>query len=71
MADIPETPESLTLRYLRRLDEKLDRVLNDIAELRTRTGAMERGLAELSGRVDRLTDRVERIERRLELSEAT
>jgi hypothetical protein len=43
---------------------------DDVRELRARMGGVEQGVAQLSVRMDRLTDRVERIERRLELSPA-
>lgn len=65
-----DQPENLMLVYLRRIDEKVDRLTDDVRELRARVGGVEQGVAQLSVRVDRLTDRVERIERRLELSPA-
>lgn len=65
-----EQPENLMLVYLRRIDEKVDRLTDDLRELRARMGGVEQGVAQLSARIDRLTDRVERVERRLELSPA-
>ncbi|MGB0696852.1 MAG: hypothetical protein ACPGOY_14465 [Rhodospirillaceae bacterium] len=62
-----EDPENLTLRYLRRIDEKIDRVIDDIRELKQRTGALEEGQASLSRRIDRMEDRLDRIEKRLDL----
>lgn len=70
MPGMSEQPDNLVLVYLRRIDEKVDRLSDDMRELRARMGAVEQGLAQLNGRVDRLTDRVERIERRLELNPA-
>ena len=64
----------MTLRLLRRLDQKMDRVIDDLGDVKVRLSAVERGLGELqvqvgtlNSRVDRLENRVERIERRLDL----
>lgn len=65
-----DQPENIVLVYLRRIDGKVDRLADDMRELRARVGAVEQGVAQLGGRVDRLTDRIERVERRLELSPA-
>jgi predicted nuclease with TOPRIM domain len=62
-----DEPDSIVLRYLRRMDEKLDRVLDDHEEIKQRLGALEEGQASLSRRVDRLDARVSRIEKRLDL----
>ena len=61
--------ENLVLRYLRRIDDKLDRVVDDVRELKIRMTAVEENLASLNRRFDRLEARVDRIERRLELTE--
>jgi hypothetical protein len=60
-------PDGLTLVYLRRLTRKMDRVIDDLAELNQRVGACEGAIVRLQASHDRLTDRLERIERRLEL----
>lgn len=65
-----DQPDNIVLVYLRRIDEKVDRLSDDVRELRARMGAVEQGVAQLSVRMDRLADRVERIERRLELAPA-
>ena len=69
-----EEPENMTLRYLRRLDQKMDRVIDDLGDVKVRLSAVERGLGELqvqvgtlNSRVDRLENRVERVERRLDI----
>lgn len=62
--------ESLTLRYLRRLDEKLDRLIDDIGDLKARTTAVEEGLTGVNRRIDRVESRMDRIGRRLNLQEA-
>jgi hypothetical protein len=64
-----ETPENLALILLRRLDEKTDRLLDDMREAKSRLGLLEETAAGLSRRVDRLEGRLERIERRLDLVE--
>lgn len=72
-----EGPDNLILVYLRRLDEKVDRVLDELRELKVRVGFMEQQVAGLHGqyaslasRIDRVETRLERIERRLDLQDA-
>ena len=65
-----DEPENLILRY-RRIDDKLDRVVDDVRELKIRMTAVEENLASLNRHFDRLEVRVDRIERRLELTETT
>jgi len=78
-----EGPDSIVLRYLRGIDAKVDALRDDIRDLKARTMAVENGLnavrrdlvslAEADARqqasTDRLSDRIERIERRLDLRE--
>jgi hypothetical protein len=78
-----EEPESLVLRLLGRMDEKVDRVIegqSDIGRrmtsLEERVGRMQAELASIHGdfagqslRMDRFDQRRERIERRLDLTE--
>jgi archaellum component FlaC len=64
---VTDQPESIVLVYLRRIDEKLDRVVEDLRDLKVRATAMEEGLAGVNRRLDRLETRVDRIERRLDL----
>ena len=63
-------PDNLTLKLLRRLDEKTDRLLDDMHDLKVRITAVEEGLAGVHRRMDRLDERLERVERRLDLTEA-
>ncbi|MEC8675237.1 MAG: hypothetical protein VXY54_05360 [Pseudomonadota bacterium] len=63
-------PENLILEMLRRLDGKVDRLAEDVADLKTRMTAVEEGLAGVNRRLDRLEARVERIERRRDLAGA-
>ncbi len=76
-------PDNLLLVYLRRLDAKMDRVIDDLASLKDRVTALELtvgrmrsdlgSLAEADARLqvsfDRVDKRLERIERRLDLVE--
>jgi uncharacterized coiled-coil DUF342 family protein len=69
-----DEPENLVLVYLRRLDEKVDRVLDDLRDIKHRVGSLERqaadirvDMAAMSTRMDRIDGRLDRMERRLEL----
>ena len=68
-------PENRVLEMLRQLDAKMDRVNDDIADLKRRVTALEegqaalaQGLAGVNRRLDRLEARVDRIEHRLDLA---
>ena len=60
---------NLTLTFLRRIDERVDRLGDDMREVKSRLGALEQQYAGLSIRVDRIDSRVDRIGRRLDLTE--
>ena len=62
-----EDPDNLVLQLLRRMDTKLDRVLDDVSDLKVRMTHVEEGLAGVNRRLDRLEARVDRIEQRLDL----
>ena len=73
-------PDNLLLVYLRRLDDKSDRMAADMQELKTRMTSVEQQVANLaatqashyailSSRLDRVEARLDRIERRLDLVE--
>lgn len=71
-----EGPDSLILRYLRGIDAKVEKLGDDMREVKQRLGALEEGLAlanhsiaSLSRRIDRIDERLERVERRLDLVE--
>ncbi len=75
---MPDEPDNLTLRTLRRMDEKLDRVLGDVADMKFRLTSLERQSAEVrldiagvSSCLDRMDVRLDRIERRLDLVDAS
>jgi len=65
-----EEPDNVVLVLLRRLDAKMDRVIDDLHDVKVRLTAVEGGLSVVQRRIDRLEDRVERIERRLDLVDA-
>jgi predicted nuclease with TOPRIM domain len=64
-----ETPDNLIFEYLRRLDGKLDRVIDDLSDLKVRVTNLEEGLAGVNRRLDRIEVRLDRVERRLDLTE--
>ena len=72
--DVTDAPDNLILIYLRRLDEKLDRVIDSVSDLGRRVTCLETKVASLHGdfaaqseRLDRIELRLDRIERRLEI----
>ncbi|MGH6846411.1 MAG: hypothetical protein ACREC0_02910 [Methylocella sp.] len=65
---MPE-PDNLVLVYLRRIDEKVDRVIDDVRDLKVRITNLEEGQAGIHRRLDRIEARLDRIERRLDLVE--
>jgi archaellum component FlaC len=62
-------PDNLVLELLRRIDERLGRMEDDLHDLKVRVTALEEGQAGINRRLDRLDERVERIEKRLNLIE--
>jgi archaellum component FlaC len=65
-----EEPENIVLVMLRRIDAKIDRIADDVRDLKIRQTATEEALAGVNRRLDRLDVRVERIEKRLDLVDA-
>jgi archaellum component FlaC len=64
-------PDNLVLAMLRKIDQRTERMADDLQDLKSRMTSVEEGLAGVNRRLDRLEMRVDRIERRLELSEAS
>jgi len=62
-----DEPDNLVLQYLRRIDTKVDRLAEEVHDVKIRLTAIEEALAGVNRRIDRLEVRVERIERRLDL----
>ncbi len=65
-----ESLENLVLTYLGRLDEKVDRLSEDMREVKSRLGILESQYASVSNRLDRMDERMARLENRLGLTEA-
>ncbi len=73
MSDNTE-PDSIILRYLRQIDSKVDRLSEDMRDVKHRLTTLEESHASLvqafagqSKRLDRVENRLDRIERRLDL----
>ena len=64
-----DAPDTLMLIDLRRLDAKMDRVIQDLADVRIRRTAVEEAAVRLTHGVDRLETPVVPIERRRGLVE--
>ena len=62
--------DSLVLRQLRRIDTKVDRLIDDIRDIKHRMTTVEESVAGQSRRLDRVEDRLDCIERRLDLVNA-
>ncbi|HUF57151.1 MAG TPA: hypothetical protein VMM55_11400 [Thermohalobaculum sp.] len=69
--------DNLVLEHLRKIREILDQHTEDLREIKGRIGILESGVgtlsaqyASLSNRLDRMDERVARIEKRLDLTEA-
>lgn len=60
-------PDNVVLIILRRLDAKVDRVIDDLRDIKTRMTAVEEAVNGVNRRLDRHDARLDRIERRLEL----
>ena len=66
-----DQPDSIVLAILRKIDQRTERMTDDLQDLKVRLTSVEEGLAGVDRRLDRLEHRVERIEKRLELSDAS
>jgi len=64
-----DQPDNIVLALLRKIDQRTERMAEDLQDLKTRVTGVEEGLAGVNRRLDRLENRVERIEKRLELSD--
>jgi predicted nucleic acid-binding Zn-ribbon protein len=69
-----EEPENLVLVYLRRIDAKIDRLAEDVGDLRQRLTSLDEQIVRIRGdmvamstRIDGIRARLDRIERRLDL----
>lgn len=66
-----DEPENIVLVYLRRLDGKADRLLEDMRDLKMRMTAAAEAMVGLSRRMDRVEEWLDRIEKRFDLVETT
>lgn len=55
--------------YLRRLDGKIDRVLDDIRDLKVRMTAVEAAFVAVNRRIDTLEGRLDEVEHHLDFAE--
>jgi len=62
--------EAIVLEHLRAIRATLDRHSDDLREIKGRLGILESQYASLSNRLDRMDERVARIEKRQELHDA-
>ena len=62
--------ESIVLDHLRHIRGAVDGLRDDMREVKGGLGILESQYPNISNRMDRLDARIERIERRLELTEA-
>jgi predicted nucleic acid-binding Zn-ribbon protein len=74
---VTDNVENMTLKFMRRLDTRLDRLENDIGDIKLRVTATEEHLASImmsmagvNSRMDKIDDRLSRVERRLDLTDA-
>ena len=69
-----DEPDSLVLRYVRCTDDKLDRLIDYVADLKRRMTSVEQSTAllhgDFAGQFARIELRPERIGRRLDLNDA-
>jgi DNA repair ATPase RecN len=65
-----EETSNLT-RILRVMDEKLDRLIEDVHDVKLRLTAVEEALAGVNRRIDCTETRLDRIEKRLNLVDAS
>ena len=63
-------PDNVVLVLLRKIDERTERMAEDLQDLKVQVTSVEEGLAGVNRRLDRLEGRMERVERRLELTDA-
>ncbi|PIT04565.1 hypothetical protein TSA1_30290 [Bradyrhizobium nitroreducens] len=66
-----DEPDNIVLALLRKIDQRTERMADDLQDVKVRVTAMEEGLAGVNRRLDRLEIRVDRIERRLELTDVS
>ena len=63
--------ENLILEHLRRFDRRLETMSADLHDIKIRMSGVEQGLALVNKPIDRVEERLARIERRLDLVDTT
>ena len=63
-------PDHLVLVYLRRVDGKIDRLMEDMRGVKVRLTSVEENLVVVHRRLDPVEARLDRIECRLDLADA-
>lgn len=54
-----DEPENIVLIYLRRIDEKVDRLIDEVRDLKVRMTGVEEGMAGINRRIDRFEMRLD------------
>lgn len=62
--------DNIVLEHLRAIRATLDRHSDDLHEIKGRLGTLEQQYASISNRVDRIDERLYRVEKRLDLVDA-
>jgi hypothetical protein len=65
-----DDPSNHTLELLRRMDAKLDRIIDDVGDLKVRVTSLEENYAAMNRRLDRMERDMHQVKRRLDLVEA-
>jgi predicted nucleic acid-binding Zn-ribbon protein len=72
-----DQPDNILLIYMRRLDQKLDRLVDDVSDLKLRVSGVEAEIGRLrvdiagvNSRLDRLEHRIDLLDRRQDTGEA-
>jgi hypothetical protein len=65
-----DEPLNHTLELLRRMDAKLDRIIDDVGDLKVRVTSLEENYAAMNRRLDRMERDMHQVKRRLDLVEA-
>ena len=63
-------PDNIVLEHLRHISCAMDGVRDDFCEIKQTVGSLENQYANMSNRLDRMDFGIERIERRLDLTDA-
>ena len=61
----------MTFELLKRMQPQLDRIEGDVQNLKVRMSGVEVAIGQLNSRMDRFDERLVRIEKRLDLTEAS